>query len=64
MTSLVLSLSCTSFFFVCLFVVCIQSLRYLLVLAKIGNLVSWSDHLMTYVNRLMDQRGRILCSAE
>lgn len=30
----------------------------------IGNLVSWADHLMTYVNRLMDHRGRILYSAE
>lgn len=47
-----------------LFLVCIQSLRYLLVLAQIGNLVSWPNHLMTYVNRLMDYRGRILYSAE
>lgn len=47
-----------------LFLVCIQLLQYLLVLAQIGTLVSWSDYLMTYVNRLMDHGGGILYSVE
>lgn len=48
--------------------VCVSGLQtviqILMVLAQIGSLVSWSDHLMTYINRLMDHRGRILYSPE
>lgn len=48
--------------------VCVSGLQtviqILMVLAQIGSLVSWSDHLMTYIHRLMDHRGRILYSPE